>query len=262
LVTVVEQDAKNLLDGVFSQKNMDAIKTELGKFTAYLSSGEAQKDIKKFAGSLGDLADVIHKIAHPLDSVAKPAGDWIKTTFGPLDKWIDEHLRTPVSNGQALRDFGKGPLSMPGIGSPPGSGKASLKQYANAQDAINGLPAGSTWAAIQVEDASLNPRAKSGKGAIGLMQLLPGTAKDLGVTDPFNPQQNIQGGSKYLAQQLALGKKMFPHGSLQEQMAAAGAAYNMGPGAFKKFMAREESHHRGAMWMADLNSESDQSVQG
>lgn len=52
---------------------------------------------------------------------------------------------------------------------------------------------------IQVESGG-NPKAKSSAGALGLMQLMPATAGQLGVTDPLNPRENILGGTKYIAQ--------------------------------------------------------------
>lgn len=74
-------------------------------------------------------------------------------------------------------------------------------------------------AVIQVE-SSFRPDAESGCGAQGLMQLMPGTAKSLGVTDSFNAYQNVMGGSTYLQQQLAR------FGDIRLAL----AAYNTGPG--------------------------------
>lgn len=80
-------------------------------------------------------------------------------------------------------------------------------------------------AVIHAESA-FNPMALSNKGAQGLMQLMPDTADDLGVTDAFDTSQNIRAGARYLAQLL----KSF-NGNTQ----LATAAYNAGPGAVMKY---------------------------
>jgi soluble lytic murein transglycosylase-like protein len=59
------------------------------------------------------------------------------------------------------------------------------------------LPEALLWAVMRVE-SGFNPQALSHKGAQGLMQLMPGTAGDMGVQDAWNPEQNIYGGARYL----------------------------------------------------------------
>ena len=77
---------------------------------------------------------------------------------------------------------------------------------------------------IQVE-SNYNPYALSPKGAQGLMQLMPPTARDLGVSDSFDPRQNIEAGVRYLKYLQDLYK--------DDRLALA--AYNAGPGAVQKY---------------------------
>jgi hypothetical protein len=92
-------------------------------------------------------------------------------------------------------------------------------------------------AVMQVESAG-KPKAVSSKGAAGLMQLMPATAKDLGVEDRFDPEQNVEGGSRYLAQQL----KEFGQPEL------ALAAYNWGPRNIENAVAKLRAEKKDVTW--------------
>jgi soluble lytic murein transglycosylase-like protein len=80
--------------------------------------------------------------------------------------------------------------------------------------------------AVAWQESRYNPRARSSAGAIGVMQLMPGTARQLGVTNPHDVRQNVAGGAAYLREQLERFGNNVP---------LALAAYNAGPGAVMKY---------------------------
>ncbi len=94
----------------------------------------------------------------------------------------------------------------------------SLIQGAASKAGIDPL----LFEALVSNESSFNPEARSSKGAMGLTQLMPGTARALGVSDPFDPAQNLDGGARYLSQLLRQYNG-------DERLALA--AYNAGPGA-------------------------------
>jgi len=116
---------------------------------------------------------------------------------------------------------------LPTFATPPA---APAKKVRYAQEILTAarltqVPIALLQAVIQIESA-YNPKALSPKGAQGLMQLMPGTAKRYGVKDSYDPASNIQGGAQYLRDLLDLFKG---------DVSLALAAYNAGEGAVLKY---------------------------
>lgn len=103
-----------------------------------------------------------------------------------------------------------------------GKYKGEYLEVAKSVARSHGVPEDLFLRLVQ-QESGWNPRAKSHKGAIGLAQLMPATARRLGV-DPHDPQQNLEGGARYLRQQYET------FGSWRLAL----AAYNAGPKAVEK----------------------------
>lgn len=125
--------------------------------------------------------------------------------------------RTP-SNTVGTADFGS-------ILSSAVGGTADLDTiFERASEKYN-VPVGLLKAVAKAE-SNFSPNATSSCGAMGIMQLMPATAKSLGVSDPYDPEQSIMGGAKFL------GRLLSQFGGSEE---LAVAAYNAGPGSVLKY---------------------------
>lgn len=105
------------------------------------------------------------------------------------------------------------------------SGKMSLAQIFQAASEKYNVPL-DLLKAVAKQESDFNNHCVSHAGAQGLMQLMPATARSLGVTDSFDAWQNVMGGAKYLSQKLAMY-----HGNVRLAL----AAYNAGSGNVSKY---------------------------
>jgi soluble lytic murein transglycosylase-like protein len=102
-------------------------------------------------------------------------------------------------------------------------GSAPYRELIQQAAARHGVDPALVRAVVSTESGG-NPSATSPAGAMGLMQLMPGTARSLGVSNAYDPKENIEGGTKYLA---SLTQKF----GLEKGL----AAYNAGPGTVSRF---------------------------
>ncbi len=137
----------------------------------------------------------------------------------PSDKRY-HRVKERASGGGIYRADSGGPRARP-LASTGGSPLEQFRAHVKAAAAKYALPEELLLAVMAVE-SNFDPRALSEKGAVGLMQLMPGTAKDMYVSNAWAPEQNIEGGARYLR----VLANMYG-GDLVKTL----AAYNAGPDA-------------------------------
>ena len=133
-------------------------------------------------------------------------------------------ISRPVWQPEPALLAGDDGLSPQGLVQPVAPAKQLIRQQIQATAAQYGVSA-DLVDAVAWQESRYNARAKSSAGAMGVMQLMPGTARQLGVSDPHDVGQNVAGGTAYLRQQLLRFGNNVP---------LALAAYNAGPGAVLK----------------------------
>ena len=149
-----------------------------------------------------------------------------KSLFSSQTRILDSRASKQYSNSVRLKPVAVNTPTKWGDGSSPrfrGRYKGKYISVVRAAARRHGIPEDLFLRLIQ-QESNWNPRAKSHAGAFGLAQLIPSTARYLGV-DINDPHQNVDGGARYLKEQYRT------FGSWRLAL----AAYNAGPGAVKKY---------------------------
>ena len=145
-------------------------------------------------------------------------GDRVRCFTGTDDRYYQEIAALQVEGIESLPD----PPPQAVSNAPTAEDMRRLMERAGTEHNIDA----ELLAAVIKAESAFNVKAVSRTGARGLMQLMPGTARQLGVQDAFRADQNIAGGTAYLDSLLKLYK---------DNLALALAAYNAGPGAVARY---------------------------
>ena len=143
----------------------------------------------------------------------------VQETQSRIERLVGDQRPTPPASGTGEESFG---ATLARVTTPAASPTPETLRPLIAETARRHNLPPELLEAVARRESAFDPRAVSPKGAEGLMQIMPGTQRLLGVTDPFDPAQSLDGGARYLRMMLDRFNGSVPN---------ALAAYNAGPEA-------------------------------
>jgi len=175
------------------------------------------------SSSINSTMQRIQEIENKLNSLfgMKPEISSEDNTFGDI---LNNKLN--IDSNSINKDYSNLPntTTLPDIPQLQGASKNEIIGFIDKYSEKYNIDKNLVKAVVQ-QESGFNSKAVSQVGAMGLMQLMPSTAKGLGVKDPFNAEQNIEGGTKYLKNLI----------NKYDSVKLGLAAYNAGSGAVSKY---------------------------
>lgn len=166
-----------------------------------MSAMTGQENVPLDPGTTNPLFDFSGESTSLVPSASSQAG----LPLGGPAPITPESVTQDVIDAGGINNLGSVPINVPTeaareAASPVPKPPVGYSVLFNATDRKHGFPSG-TMKHLTFAESAFNPKNKSSKGAVGLTQLMPGTAKDLGVTDREDPVQSIEAGGQYLFEQ-------------------------------------------------------------
>ncbi|MBJ9694107.1 lytic transglycosylase domain-containing protein [Burkholderia cenocepacia] len=242
-VTTLTKDADQLINDIFTPKNLKGVEEFVTGVTSYLGSSQFRQDMKDFAGLVGLVADGMRKAARFLGIDTSSKAQDEPSTASKVANTLNILSGGKSTDGSTLKSMWSGPLdhlrhrlNMP---SDPKSVLAEIEKK-------NGLPAGTLWNMWGVESAFgkklEGPKTSSGERAIGDFQFMSGTWNEWGNGgDRYSFTDSANAAGRYMG---SLYKRN--GGDIRKAL----AAYNWGPGNLGNDVAKN-----GTQWESNLPAE-------